>query len=228
MYRQAGPRRRHQGSAKPTELPVCSRRASSSSSTSRPLPRSAWTLDPSWCSGRRGDPVNEEALATVPEVRAADLTVVGGMLIVSGVIGVYFSWRETERTSSPCRSRRRRARRRDRAIHRRHRAPDQLGRACRRPAPDGDALEERRFEYPKLFKQVSAITEVAWINADGSRAAPHLAHRHEHDPGQTSTCPREPKFREAVRGPHLFRPGLLPSRHRALHDDRAARRPAAA
>ena len=79
---------------------------------------------------------------------------------------------------------------------------------------DGDALEERRFEYLKLFKQVPAITEVAWIDSSGheqlriSRLAMNTI-RGGIDLSQ------EPKFREASAGriyygPVYFRKGTEP------------------
>src|SRR5207342_2755169 len=44
---------------------------------------------------QRGDPVMRRRWRLFPKYALLIVSVVGGMLIASGVIGVYFSWRET-------------------------------------------------------------------------------------------------------------------------------------
>jgi GAF domain-containing protein/HAMP domain-containing protein/anti-sigma regulatory factor (Ser/Thr protein kinase) len=139
-------------------------------------------------------------LRLFPKYALLIITVVGGLLIVSGVIGVYFSWRETEANIVALQEEKAES-----AAARIHQyivdIAQQISWAGLPPAStERDALEERKFEYTKLLKQVSAITEVAWIDPAGreqlriSRIAMNTIR------GDVDMS-REPKFRKASTGP---------------------------
>ena len=102
-----------------------------------------------------------------PKYALLIIALVGGMLIVSAAIGLYFSWRETEAHLRALQDEKARS------------AADRIERyvldiahelswtALPRSDSDGNALEERRFEYLKLQRQAPAVTEVAWIDPAG-------------------------------------------------------------
>ena len=163
-----------------------------------------------------------------PKYALLIITLVGSMLVASGAIGIYFSWRESKahldalqdekarnaanrieqyildiehQLSWTALAARRRRRRRARAAS--HRIPE--------AAAPGAGDHRGRLDRPR-----------------GPRATAHLAPGDGRDPQR-----HRPVAREEVPGPEaeegtLLRPGLLPQGHRAVHDDRASRPAAAA
>src|SRR6185295_6344785 len=98
-----------------------------------------------------------------PKYSLLIMTVVGGLLVASGAIGVYFSWRETEANLVALQE--------EKAENAAARIEKYIVGIAQQiswaglPAASAerDALEERKFEYTKLLKQEPAITEVSWI-----------------------------------------------------------------
>ena len=95
------------------------------------------------------------------------IALVGGMLIASSAVSLYFSWRENERQLLALQAEKAQAA----ALRIEQYVLDiehQLGWA-ELPAPDagGNALQRRRLEYLKLLRQAPAITEVAWLDPAG-------------------------------------------------------------
>ena len=71
-----------------------------------------------------------------PKYALLIITLVGSMLVASGAIGVYFSWRENEATSARAAGREGAKRRvPDRGVHRRTSSTSSAGRRCRVPRP---------------------------------------------------------------------------------------------
>jgi signal transduction histidine kinase len=102
-----------------------------------------------------------------PKYALLIITLVGSMLLASGAIGTYFSWRENERNLL--------ALQQEKARNAAHRIDEFVGdivhelswTALPSAQGGGDPLEQRRVEYLKLQRQAPAITEVAWIDAEG-------------------------------------------------------------
>ena len=101
-----------------------------------------------------------------PKYALLIITLVGGMLVVSGAIGIYFSWREI----------------RDHLVALQEEKAESAANRIEQyvlniehemswtalPRTEGDnALEQRRIEYLKLLRQAPAITELVWIDAAG-------------------------------------------------------------
>jgi signal transduction histidine kinase len=102
-----------------------------------------------------------------PKYALLIMSLVGGMLIASSGIGVYFSWRETEAhlVALQVEKAQSAATRIEQYIL--DIAHQLSWTALPRAAVGDDAREERRIEYLKLLRQVPAITEVAWIDPGG-------------------------------------------------------------
>ncbi len=101
-----------------------------------------------------------------PKYALLIVSVVGGMLVASGAIGVYFSWRETEASLVALqveKARNAATRIEQYVLDIEH----QLSWTALPRIEGGDALEQRRIEYLKLLHQAPQITEVAWIDAAG-------------------------------------------------------------
>ena len=102
-----------------------------------------------------------------PKYALLIITLVGSMLLASGAIGTYFSWRENERNLL--------ALQQEKARNAAHRIDEFVGgivhelswTALPSAQGGGDPLEQRRIEYLKLQRQAPAITEVAWVDAEG-------------------------------------------------------------
>ena len=102
-----------------------------------------------------------------PKYALLIITLVGSMLIASGAIGIYFSWRENEAHLSALQA--------EKAQNAAYRIEQYIvdiehelsWTALPRAEADGDALESRRIEYLKLQRQAPAITEVVWIDPNG-------------------------------------------------------------
>ena len=149
-----------------------------------------------------------------PKYALLIVTVVGGMLVASGVIGVYFSWRETEANLVALQ-----VEKAESAATRIEQyivdIAQQISWTGLPPASaDGDALEERRFEYIKLLKQVQAITEVAWIDSSGHEQL-RISRLAMNTIRGGADLSQEAKFRDASAGriyygPVYFRKGTEP------------------
>ena len=102
-----------------------------------------------------------------PKYALLIITLVGSMLVASGAIGIYFSWRESKAHLDALQDEKARnaANRIEQYILD---IEHQLSwTALPRADADGDALEQRRIEYLKLQRQAPAITEVVWIDPKG-------------------------------------------------------------
>jgi len=137
-----------------------------------------------------------------PKYALLIITLVGGMLVVSGAIGIYFSWREI----------------RDHLVALQEEKAESAANRIEKyvlaiehemswtalPRTEGDnALEQRRIEYLKLLRQEPAITEVVWIDASGHEQlrVSRLAMDAVSSGIDLST---EPKFREGLAGPPAY------------------------
>ena len=102
-----------------------------------------------------------------PKYALLIIALVGGMLVASGAISIYFSWRENEQDLIALQVEKAQSaatRIEQYILDLEH----QIGWTAL-PALDagGSPLEQRRIEYLKLLRQVQAITEVAWIDPTG-------------------------------------------------------------
>jgi GAF domain-containing protein/HAMP domain-containing protein/anti-sigma regulatory factor (Ser/Thr protein kinase) len=95
------------------------------------------------------------------------IAVVAGVLLVSGAVSLYFSYRETQAQLVALQFEKAQgaaSRIEQYVLDIEH----QLSwTALPRVDSGGDALEQRRIEYLKLLRQAPAITEVAWIDSAG-------------------------------------------------------------
>jgi GAF domain-containing protein/HAMP domain-containing protein len=149
-----------------------------------------------------------------PKYALLIITLVGGMLVASGAISVYFSWRETEAHLVALQAEKAQsaaARIEQYILDIAH----QLSwTALPRASVEGDALEERRIEYLKLLRQVPAITEVAWMDTKGREQLRVSRLAMDAISGGTDLS-QEAKFRTASAGsvyygPVYFRKGTEP------------------
>src|SRR5450755_2235652 len=101
-----------------------------------------------------------------PKYALLIITLVGGVLVASGAIGIYFSWRETEAHLASLQ-----VEKAESAATRIEQyvldIEHQMSWTALPRTEGGDALEQRRIEYLKLLRQAPAITEVAWIDGAG-------------------------------------------------------------
>ncbi|MEO8311137.1 MAG: GAF domain-containing protein, partial [Caldimonas sp.] len=149
-----------------------------------------------------------------PKYALLIITLVGSMLVASGAIGLYFSWRETEAHLVALQ------------VEKAQNAADRIERyildieheiswtALPRADADGDALEQRRIEYLKLQRQAPAITEVVWIDPNG-REQLRISRLAMDAIGSNTDLSQEDKFRVASKGtvyygPVYFRKGTEP------------------
>ncbi len=149
-----------------------------------------------------------------PKYALLIITLVGAMLIASGAIGLYFSWRETEAHLVALQ------------VEKAQNAATRIEQyvldiehqlswtALPRAEGDGDALEQRRIEYLKLQRQAPQITEVAWIDPKG-REQLRISRLAMDAISSGTDLSQEPKFRVASTGtvyygPVYFRKGTEP------------------
>ena len=95
------------------------------------------------------------------------IAVVAGVLVVSGAVGLYFSYRETKAQLVALQFEKAQGaatRIEQYVLDIEH---QMSWTALPRVDSGGDALEQRRIEYLKLLRQAPAITEVAWIDSAG-------------------------------------------------------------
>ena len=127
--------------------------------------------------GGRGDSVKLPRWRLFPKYALLIITLVGSMLVASGAIGLYFSWRETRAHLVALQ------------VEKAQNAATRIEQyvldiehqlswtALPRADADGDALEQRRIEYLKLQRQAPAITEVAWIDPTAASSCASRAWR---------------------------------------------------
>ena len=140
-----------------------------------------------------------------PKYALLIITLVGSMLVASGAIGLYFSYRETEAHLVALQ------------VEKAQSAATRIEQyvldiehqlswtALPRMDSGGEALEQRRIEYLKLLRQTPAITEVVWIDGQGHEQL--RVSRLAMDAVSSGTdLSQEPKFREAVGGRIYYGP----------------------
>ena len=140
-----------------------------------------------------------------PKYATLIIALVGGMLVASGGISLYFSYRENQQHLVTLQ--REKAEAAATRIEQYIRDIEhQLGwTALPQVGAGGNPIDQRRFEYLKLLRQVPAITEVAWIDASGreqlkvSRLAMDVS-------GADTDLSRDPKFLEAKSGKIWYSP----------------------
>ncbi len=102
-----------------------------------------------------------------PKYALLIIALVGGLLVASGAISIYFSWRENEQALIALQDEKAQAaatRIEQYILDLEH----QIGwTALPALEASGGPLEQRRIEYLKLLRQVQPITEVAWIDPSG-------------------------------------------------------------
>ena len=140
-----------------------------------------------------------------PKYATLIIALVGGMLVASGGISLYFSYREIQEHLVALQREKAQAaagRIEQYVLDIEH----QLGwTALPQVGAGANPLEQRRFEYLKLLRQVPAIPEVAWIDASGreqlkvSRLAMDVS-------GADTDLSKDPKFREAKSGKTWYSP----------------------
>jgi signal transduction histidine kinase len=149
-----------------------------------------------------------------PKYALLIIALVGGMLIASGAIGIYFSYRESRSNLVALQEEKAQA-----AAARIEQYVLEIERqlswtALPRVESGGDPIEQRRFEYLKLLRQAPAVTEVAWLDPSGheqlrmSRLAMNVV-------GAGTDFSTQPMFTEAMAGrvyygPVSFRKGTEP------------------
>ena len=149
-----------------------------------------------------------------PKYALLIISLVGSMLVASGAIGLYFSWRETEAHLVDLQE--------EKAQNAANRIEQYIRdiehelswTALPRADTDGDALEQRRIEYLKLQRQAQAITEVVWIDPQG-REQLRISRLAMDAVGSGTDVSGEEKFRKASAGepyygPVYFRKGTEP------------------
>ena len=150
-----------------------------------------------------------------PKYALLIITLVGGMLIASGAVGIWFSWSETQAHLKALQ-----AEKAESAATRIEEYVKNIGHEMSWTAlpavQGGDALEQRRIEYLKLQRQEPAITEVVWIDP-GGREQLRVSRLAMDAVSSGTDLSQEPKFREVASGrtspyygPVYFRKGTEP------------------
>ena len=140
-----------------------------------------------------------------PKYATLIIALVGGMLVVSGGISLYFSYRENQDHLFALQ--REKAQAAAARIEQYIRSIEHgLGwTALPQGSANGNAVDQRRFEYLKLLRQAPAITEVTWIDAGGreqlkvSRLAMDVS-------GANADRSKDPSFVEAKAGRIWYSP----------------------
>jgi signal transduction histidine kinase/putative methionine-R-sulfoxide reductase with GAF domain len=149
-----------------------------------------------------------------PKYALLIITLVGSMLVASGAIGLYSSWRENKANLIALQD--------EKAQNAATRIEQYIldiehqlsWTALPRADADGDALEQRRIEYLKLQRKAPAITEVVWIDPQG-REQLRISRLAMDAIGSGIDMSQEEKFRVASKnktyyGPVYFRKGTEP------------------
>ncbi|HUP07028.1 MAG TPA: cache domain-containing protein, partial [Caldimonas sp.] len=132
-----------------------------------------------------------------PKYAAIIIAVVGGLLVASGAIGVWFSYRETQSHIVALQV--------ENAEHAAKRIQQFMENieqelswtALPRFDSAGDPLEQRRFEFLKLQRQVPAITEIQWIDPQG-REQQRMSRLAMDSTGSGIDLSQDPRFREVI------------------------------
>ena len=102
-----------------------------------------------------------------PKYATLIIALVAGVLIASGTVSLYFSWREIQANLVALQAEKAQgaaARIEQYILDIEH----QLGWTdFPRMDTAGDPVEQRRLEYLKLLRQVPAVTELVWVGPDG-------------------------------------------------------------
>jgi signal transduction histidine kinase len=141
-----------------------------------------------------------------PKYALLIIALVGSMLVASGAVGLYFSYRENQDHLFALQAEKAQSaatRIEQYVLDIEH----QLSWAAlpRMDAPGSDPNEARSFEYLKLLRQVPAITELAWIDGNG-REQLRVSRLAMNELGSGADVSGEPKFRHAIGGKTYFGP----------------------
>jgi signal transduction histidine kinase len=140
-----------------------------------------------------------------PKYATLIIALVGGMLVASGGVSLYFSYRENQQHLV--------ALQREKAQAAATRIEQYISdieqqlawTAMPQVGAGGNPLDQRRFEYLKLLRQVPAITEVTWIDASG-REQLKVSRLTMDVTGADTDFSQDPKFREARSGKTWYSP----------------------
>ena len=153
-------------------------------------------------------------LRLFPKYALLIATLVGGMLVVSSAVGIWFSYRETQAHLLSLQ-----VEKADNAATRIEQYVVDIEQqmswtALPRLATAGDALETRRTEYLKLLRQAPAITEVVWIDGTGHEQL-RVSRLALDSMGSGTDVSREPKYigvagGRTYYGPVYFHKGTEP------------------
>jgi len=140
-----------------------------------------------------------------PKYATLIIALVGGMLVASGGISLYFSYSENQQHLVALQHEKAQA-----AAERIEQyifdIEHQLGwTALPQVGAGTDPIEQRRLEYLKLLRQAPAITEVLWIDASG-RAQLRVSRLAMDVIGEGTDLSRDPKFVEARSGKTWYSP----------------------
>ena len=140
-----------------------------------------------------------------PKYATLIIALVAGVLIASGAISVYFSWRETQSNLVALQAEKAQGaatRIEQYVLDIEH----QLGwTAFPRMDTAGDPLEQRRIDYLKLLRQVPAITELVWVGPDG-RERLHVSRLAMDALSAATDLSQEPAYVAAKAGKTYFGP----------------------
>ena len=141
-----------------------------------------------------------------PKYALLIIALVTGMLLASGAVGIYFSYRENQDHLVALQDEKAQgaATRIEQYVQD---IEHQLSWTAlpRIDTAGGDALESRRIEYLKLLRQAPAITEVVWIDTAG-REQIRVSRLAMDALGSGIDLSQEPRFRQALAGKTYFGP----------------------
>jgi signal transduction histidine kinase len=140
-----------------------------------------------------------------PKYATLIIALVGGMLVASGAISLYFSYRENQQHLVTLQ--REKAEAAAARIEQYIRDIEhQFGwTALPQVGAGNNPIDQRRFEYLKLLRQVQAITEVAWIDAAG-REQLKVSRLAMDESGKDTDLSKDPRFLEAKSGKTWYSP----------------------
>jgi len=133
------------------------------------------------------------------------IALVGGALLASGMVSLYFSYRENQEHLV--------ALQQEKALAAATRIEQyirdiehQLGwTALPQVSAEANVIEQRRYEYLKLLRQVPAITEVAWLDSSG-REQLRVSRLAMDAMGTGTDLSQDPKFLQAKGGKTWYSP----------------------
>ena len=149
------------------------------------------------------------------------LVLVGGALLTSGIVSIYFGYQENKAAIGALQS--------EKAVGAASRIQQYIDRITQQlayaslPQIDANDLETRRIEFLKLLRQAPEVTDIAQARFGGPRSDRRVAARHGPaqlaDRSLAGARVHQREAREAVVQSRLF-----PQRHGAVHDGFASRR----